>query len=175
MQANLFWIPGPWRGRLAIAARPRGGDWLDDEVAAWRRADIDVVLSLLEDSEAAQFGLEQEGRAAEKQGILFASFPIPDRGIPVSTEAAMPAIGQAVTQLNAGKTIALHCRQSIGRAGLIAAALLIESGIKADEAMEIVSVARGVPVPETGEQRKWLEQLSCRVAAAPKAGLEPAA
>ena len=45
MKANLFWIPGPWRGRLAIASRPRGGDWLDDEADAWRQADIDMLLS----------------------------------------------------------------------------------------------------------------------------------
>lgn len=44
MQADLFWIPGPWRGHLAIAARPRGGTG-DDEASAWRRAGIEVVLS----------------------------------------------------------------------------------------------------------------------------------
>jgi protein-tyrosine phosphatase len=175
MQADLFWIPGPWRGHLAIAARPRGGDWLDDEASAWRQAGIDFVLSLLEDDEAAQLGLGDERQAAESQGIGFISFPIPDRGIPASREAAMSAIGRVATQLNAGKNVALHCRQSIGRSGLIATALLVNAGIKAGEAMQIVSTARGVSVPETGEQRTWLEQLPSRVQVTNETGLESVA
>jgi protein-tyrosine phosphatase len=163
MQADLFWMPGPWQGQLAIVARPRGWDWLDDEASAWRQAGIDFVLSLLQDDEAAQLGLADEGQASENEGIAFLSFPIPDRGVPASREAAMSAIGRIATQLNAGKNVARRCRQSIGRAGLIATALLVNSGIKAGEAMQIVRSARGVPVPETREQRVWLEQLPSRI------------
>src|SRR4051794_18897663 len=32
MRSELFWIPVPFPGRLAIAPRPRGGDWLGDEI-----------------------------------------------------------------------------------------------------------------------------------------------
>jgi protein-tyrosine phosphatase len=175
MQADLFWIPGPWRGHLAIVARPRGGDWLDDEASAWRQAGIDFVLSLLEDDEAAQLGLGDERQAAERQGIGFISFPIPDRGIPASKKAAMSAIGRVSTLLDAGKNVALHCRQSVGRAGLVATAVLVNSGVKAGEAMQIVSSARGVSVPETREQRAWLEQLPSRVPVKNETGLESAA
>src|SRR5436309_9794359 len=35
---RLYWINDPWPGKLALAARPRGGDWLPDEVADWKRA-----------------------------------------------------------------------------------------------------------------------------------------
>ncbi len=31
---TLYWVRGPWPGKLALAARPRGGEWLDDEIAA---------------------------------------------------------------------------------------------------------------------------------------------
>ena len=175
MQADLFWIPGPWRGHLAIVARPRGGDWLDDEASAWRQAGIDFVLSLLEDNEATPLGLGDERQAAENQGIGFMSFPIPDRGIPASREAAMLAVERVATQLDAGKNVALHCRQSVGRAGLIATALLVNSGIKTDEAIQIVSSARGVSVPETREQRAWLEQLPSRVPVTNETGLESVA
>jgi hypothetical protein len=30
MKPELFWIPTPSPGRLAMAPRPRGGDWLDE-------------------------------------------------------------------------------------------------------------------------------------------------
>src|SRR5215472_3508891 len=57
MKPDLFWIPGPWRGRLAVATRPRGGDWLEDELRSWREAGVDLSVSLLEPDEAAQLDL----------------------------------------------------------------------------------------------------------------------
>jgi hypothetical protein len=42
---KFHWLSGPWRGRLGMAARPRGGGWLADEMAAWRQAGADAVLS----------------------------------------------------------------------------------------------------------------------------------
>jgi len=47
MGTELYWVGGPWPGKLALASRPRGGDWVEDEMADWRRAGIDTVLSLL--------------------------------------------------------------------------------------------------------------------------------
>ena len=55
--------------------------------------------------------------------------------------------------------MAVHCRQSIGRAGLIAAGVPIASGVAADRALETVTSARGVTVPETSEQREWIRNL----------------
>lgn len=159
MKAELFWIPGPWRGRLAIASRPRGGDWLDDEAGAWREADVDVVVSLLENDEAAQLNLLHERQAAEDHDIDFISFPIPDRGVPASMQDAVSLIARIGAQLEAGKNVAVHCRQGIGRSGLIAAGVLMTSGAGPAEAMQIVSSARGVAVPETLAQRQWTEQL----------------
>lgn len=159
MKADLFWIPGPWRGRLAIATRPRGGDWLDDEVSAWRQADLDVIVSLLENEEAGQLDLLGERQAAEDQALRFISFPIPDRGVPASLPEAASLIAGITAQLEAGKNVAIHCRQGIGRSGLIAAGALIAAGTSPDEAMQIVSSARGISVPETTDQRRWTEQL----------------
>src|SRR5262245_66369292 len=87
MQARVFWVAGPWRGRLGILQRPRGGDWLGDETAAWRAAGIDMVVSLLEADEEAQLLLEGEAGAAAANGVDFRAFPIPDRGVPESRES----------------------------------------------------------------------------------------
>jgi hypothetical protein len=35
MRPLIYWINTPWPGRLAIVPRPRGGDWLEEEVGAW--------------------------------------------------------------------------------------------------------------------------------------------
>jgi hypothetical protein len=64
MTPEIFWIPGPWRGRLAVAARPRGGDWLEDEARGWQVAGFDIVVSLLEKDEAGELGLDLERDAA---------------------------------------------------------------------------------------------------------------
>jgi protein-tyrosine phosphatase len=159
MNPDLFWIPGPWRGRLAVATRPRGGDWLEDEAAGWRRAGLDVVVSLLENEEAAQLELIHEGDAAESNGIAFISFPIPDCGVPASMPAALSLLRRIVETLEDGKNVAVHCRQGIGRSGLIAAGVLTSSGIGAGKAIEAVSTARGLAVPETQVQLQWIHRL----------------
>ena len=163
MNPDLFWIASPWLGRLAITTRPRGGDWLEDEASGWRRAGIDVVVSLLEAGEADQLGLDDERKAAEANGIRFISFPIPDRGVPVSMSAAMSLMAALASTLDEGKNVVVHCRQGIGRSGLIAAGILATSGMQPNQAMEIVSAARGISIPETPDQRLWVQQLPTKL------------
>jgi protein-tyrosine phosphatase len=162
MSPDLFWIPGPWLGKLAVSTRPRGGDWLDDEVSGLRNAGVHVLVSLLERDEAAQLELEGEGTIAESQGVRFVSFPIPDRGVPASTLEAMSLFSALTLALGQGKNVAVHCRQGLGRSGLITAGVLVMSGIGVEQAIESVSCARGQAIPETLDQRNWIQQLSER-------------
>lgn len=159
MIPKLYWIPGPWLGRLAVAARPRGGDWLEDEARAWRSAGLDVVVSLLEKDEAAELGLDFEDDAAKSNCIQFVSFPIRDRGVPKSTQRSLSLLKSIEAALNDGKTVAVHCRQGVGRSGLIAAGILIASGAGVEKAIDAVSAARGESIPETREQLHWLQHL----------------
>ena len=69
MKTEIYWVPGPWRGRLGILPRPRGGDWLQDEVKAWRDAGLDAVASLLTSGEEAELGLRQEKAVAQTEGL----------------------------------------------------------------------------------------------------------
>jgi protein-tyrosine phosphatase len=168
MKPDLFWIPGPWRGRLAVATRPRGGEWLEDEASGWRRAGIDVIVSLLEEGEAVQLDLVDEAKAMGANGIRFISFPIPDRGVPASAPAAATLIAAISDALERGDNIAVHCRQSVGRSGLIAAGVLASAGIDPERAIEVVSSARGQTVPETPGQRAWVQRLPSRLAGVPQ-------
>jgi len=108
MNPDLFWIPGPWRGRLAVVTRPRGGDLLNDGATGWRRANIDIVVSLLERDEAAQLDLEDERSAAEANSIGFLWFPIPDRGVPASLPATVSLLADIARSLEEGKNVAVH-------------------------------------------------------------------
>jgi protein-tyrosine phosphatase len=160
MNPDLFWIPGPWRGRLAIVTRPRGGDWLNDEVAGWRRAGLDLLVSLLEPEEAAQLELADEADVALSTGVSFLSFPIHDRGAPASVPATLALLKTIAEALQQGQNVAVHCRQGIGRSGLIAAAVLASAGTGVEDALNIVSAARGLRVPETPAQLEWIHQLA---------------
>ena len=163
MRRDLFWIPGPWRGKLAIATRPRGGDWLLDEARLWRQAGLDVAVSLLETDEAEQLELQHEREAAETSKLRFVSFPIPDRGEPASTSHTIALLKDLADLLESGENVAIHCRQGIGRSGLIAAGLLMTSGMNAGQAIGVVSSARGLAVPETAEQLQWLRRLPAEI------------
>src|SRR6516165_8724703 len=92
MRTELYWIAGPWPGRLAIMPRPRGGDWLEDEVRSWRRFGVDVVLSLLTPDEIAELSLADEQELCRANGIQLLSFPITDRGVPSSKQATLEIV-----------------------------------------------------------------------------------
>jgi protein-tyrosine phosphatase len=160
MGAKVFWITGPWQGRLGIVPRPRGAEWLDDETQAWREAGIDVVVSLLEPEEEAELALAGESASSAASGLDFRSFPIPDRSVPSSREAVAQLVDQIVNALHAGKSVALHCRQGIGRSALIAAATLISGGQNAETAIKTIRRSRGLEVPETHAQRQWISDFS---------------
>ena len=160
MQAKVFWVAGPWRGRLGILPRPRGGDWLEDETAAWRAAGIDMVVSLLEADEEAQLVLEGEAAAAAASGIDFKAFPIPDRGLPASRESVAELADDIGDALDTGRNVAVHCRQGIGRSGMIVASLLVAAGEDIQAALRTIRESRGLDVPETEEQQRWMREFS---------------
>jgi predicted protein tyrosine phosphatase len=174
MKAQLYWIEGPWAGRFAIVPRPRGGDWLEDEVQAWKDAGFDRVVSLLMPDEVADLDLGQEAAWCQTHGIQFISFPIPDRSVPVSRHAALALVHQLMQALAEGEHIAVHCRQGIGRSALLAACVLVARGEKPETAFQHISIARGCMVPETVEQQEWVKACAPALSASGKsAGKEP--
>ncbi len=157
---KLYWIETPADGRLAISARPRGGDWLEDEIEGWRKQGVDVVVSLLTPTENEELELKDEGRFSKAKGVRFVSFPIEDRSIPASTAKLQELVVQLGSEIQRGKNIAVHCRQGIGRSSLVSAAVLLLAGEDLDQALASIRNARGLEVPETIEQRRWLEQFA---------------
>ncbi len=165
MKAEVYWVPGLWPGRLGILLRPRGGDWLADEVRAWRAAGLDVVISLLAPDEIAELELQEEEACAREEGIEFLAFPIPDYGVPRSRLELAGLIRHLETALEAGKNVGIHCRQGIGRSSLLIASMLVSAGEDPQEAFRRIEKARGRPVPDTAEQREWVAQMVPEVAA----------
>jgi hypothetical protein len=159
MRPQVYWINLPTPGRLAIMARPRAGDWLDDEISEWRALGIDSVISLLEQEEVNELGLQREADLCREQGMEFLSFPIPDRDVPESLRDALVLAQTVSKKISEGKAVAVHCRAGIGRSSLIAACTLACLGLDPVAAFELIAKARGVSVPDTEAQRDWVTAL----------------
>jgi protein-tyrosine phosphatase len=156
MRPDIHWIDLPVVGRLAIMARPRAGDWLDDEIAGWRAAGIDIVVSLLEPTEIAELGLDREPALCREHGMELISFPVADRGVPSSPSEAAALARRLAAAIAAGKAVAIHCRAGIGRSSMIAACVMVLAGTEPSAALDLIAAARGTRVPDTDEQRAWL-------------------
>jgi len=153
-------IDGPWPGQMAIIPRPRGGDWLQDEVVAVKTSGFDIVISLLTENEMQELGLTSEAELIRMAGLQFYNYPIQDLSIPESRDSFRAFLESVHKHLLSGKRIAIHCRGSIGRSGLLASGLLVLSGVDPAAAFDRVSNARGLSAPETAEQKDWVTQLS---------------
>ena len=147
-----------------MAARPRGGDWLEDEITGWSKSGISMVLSLLTPQEEQELDLTREAEFVREHGMKFVSFPVPDRQVP-NSESEMTAVLESIdAELAAGKNVLVHCRQGIGRTGLVGSCLLIIKGLNPEKAVQTLTAARGTPVPETDEQRHWIEHYAAVLA-----------
>jgi protein-tyrosine phosphatase len=157
---TVYPIKGPWKGQLAIVPRPRGEDWLEDEVQAWREGGLNVIVSLLTPAESADLNLAQEAELVQANGLRFLQFPIADYSVPSSLEGTLAFIEKLDQALTAGENVGIHCRQGIGRSSLIAAAILVLRGTDPEEALSLVATGRGRPVPDTSEQREWVTSFA---------------
>ena len=155
--SKMYPIPLPMvAGRLSIVSRPRGGDWLEDDMAALHQCQVTTLVSLLEPPEAAELGLALEGRWAECSGMKFVNLPLPDRSIPNTRVNVSKAANGLSASIRLGESVAVQCRQSVGRSSLLTVLILRALGVGIQSAIQAVGAARGVEVPETPEQLAWL-------------------
>ncbi len=106
---NPYWIDAS-ACRLAILPRPRGYDWLADDIAAARRAGVDVIVSALTESERQELGLSEEAKCCTESAIEFLSFPIEDRSLPDSERTLGAFLDSLDERVEQGKSVAIHCR-----------------------------------------------------------------
>jgi protein-tyrosine phosphatase len=139
-------------------AKPRGLDWLDDEMIALKDNGVDVLVCALTPAERDELGLADEAQAACDAGLQFVSIPITDLSVPDIAVVA-PTLRHLAERLREGAHIVTHCRFGIGRSSLIAAAVLVLSAMAPDEAWHRIEQARGHAVPDTTEQRQWTATL----------------
>ncbi len=122
-----------------------------------------TVVTLMEGYELARYKVAGIGDAVRERGMTWHHLPIVDVSMPeASFERAWIAAGQDVrASLAAGRKVLLHCRGGLGRTGTIAAQLLVELGVPAEEAIVRVREARPGTI-ETGEQEAYVRRVRPR-------------
>jgi ADP-ribosyl-[dinitrogen reductase] hydrolase len=145
---------GPGGGLIGISLCPgkrcsslTGPRWerdlaLDlDVISEWR---ADAVVSLIEEHEIAELGVNHLGAQLQARGIEWRHLPIADWRAPDARfEAAWSSCGPALLALiRAGGRVLVHCRGGLGRTGTVTALLLVELGLSPADAIARVRQAR---------------------------------
>lgn len=137
-------------------ARDLGADL--DAARAWGAA---TVLTLVETHELDMLRVADLGTEVEARGMNWLHAPIVDLSAPDDQfERRWLVIGHlARASLRRGERVVVHCRGGRGRAGTIAARLLVEFGAESGAAIERVRQARPGTI-ETVEQERHVRDCA---------------
>ncbi|KAL0025621.1 hypothetical protein WJX79_009242 [Trebouxia sp. C0005] len=96
--------------------------------------------------------------SVEKAGLVLLSFPIIEMAAPTCIHQTHCIVHQTAQLMADGHHIAVHCRGSVGRAGLIAACLLLytQQAATGQEAMTMVRRRRCKSAIETARQEEFV-------------------
>lgn len=121
----------------------------------------EIVATLVERHELDLLDVVQMPDAVARHGMRWVHLPIRDVWVPDQEfEAKWVNAGPELrTVVRRGGSILIHCRGGLGRAGMIAARLLVELGMDAQSAIDVVRHARPGAI-ETREQE--LHVLGCQ-------------
>ena len=140
-----------------------GAPWardLDVDVAIIQSWGADYVLTLIEDHEFDLLKVRGLGGVVRVAGMTWIHAPIVDLGVPSEAfELRWTVVGHLLrTCLRRGGRVLVHCRGGRGRAGLMAARLMVELGQPANDA--IIQVRRVRPgAIETRDQEAFVRQV----------------
>ena len=156
--------PGEGHGRIGITLCPgkidptgMTGGWardLDTDLDAIQRWGATAVVSLVTDEELDFLSVHRLPGAVRDRHMEWWHAPIPDRWPPgPDFEDAWEIVGEAVRdRLRLGFDVLVHCRGGLGRAGTVAARLLVELGASPEDAIRRVRDARSPYAIETAPQ-----------------------
>lgn len=136
---------------------------LETDLAALKAWGAGLVVTLMERHEFALLRVPDLNVRVTAHRMDWAHLPIPDQGVPGGDFAeAWPHVrAELLSHLHSGGRVVLHCRGGLGRTGLVAAILLIEAGMSADEAILTVRRLRPRAI-ETEEQARFVRDWSAQ-------------
>jgi len=99
-------------------------------------------------------------RICQKWGIEFLSFPIKDVNIPKNENEFIQLAKNLASRINENQKVVMHCRMGIGRASILAAAIMINLGCDEKNVFQNISKFRKLQVPDTEEQKNWILSIA---------------
>lgn len=128
-----------------------------DAICAWNAA---AVVTLIEDHEFDSLGVRNLGAEVRRRHMEWYHLPIPDGGTPSRNfESNWSQAGEELRRILCnGFDVVVHCKGGLGRAGMIAARLLVELGITSKTAIQAVRRARPGTI-ENFEQEEHVRSL----------------
>lgn len=119
-------------------------DRIENDLQSIRSWGAAVVVTLLEMRELAMLGIADLPEKALALNLLWLHLPIKNMALPdeVFEESWKWAGPRLLKLLSEGQRVFVHCREGIGRSGVVAARLLIESGVDPANAMKMVRKSR---------------------------------
>jgi protein-tyrosine phosphatase len=130
-----------------------------DPEAALLEVDADTVVCLNEADELSDRYPAYVEWLRANHPVRAVWHPIPDLHAPHVAEAIELLAGLR-TRLASGQTLLMHCGAGIGRAGTMAAGLLITMGVPLEEAAAHVGAHRPMAGPEAGVQLQLLRAVA---------------
>ena len=148
---------GSAAGRLWLCGKHVVGP---DPDAALARVGAAVVVCLTQRGElSSRYPGYVDWLRTEQDGGRARWFPIPDLHVP-DVAALRALLDEVRGRLQAGDGVVVHCGAGIGRAGTVAAALLMSFGLDHDDALAVVRASRPGAGPQTAEQDALLALLA---------------
>jgi ADP-ribosyl-[dinitrogen reductase] hydrolase len=143
------------RGSSALG--PGGHQDLHADIRAIADWGAGIVITLIEPGEMVLLGVAELGTEVAAAGMQWLHWPITDMSAPDERFAAgwAQAGASALEALQAGRHVLLHCRAGLGRTGTVAAFLLMQMKMPAEQAIQQVRAARPGAI-ETERQLQWL-------------------
>ena len=128
-----------------------------DKVQRWGAT---AVVSLITDPEIDYLQVRGLSEAVQDRHMEWWHLPIPDVSPPGSDfETGWRVAGEAIRdRLRMGFDVLIHCKGGLGRAGTVAARLLVELGENPDAAIRNFRQARSKCAIETKEQERHIGQ-----------------
>jgi protein-tyrosine phosphatase len=149
-------VPVPGRGRLWLCGKHFIGP--DPEVAL-ERTGAAVVVCLNERSELEDRYPEYVDWLLHTAADRAIWFPLHDMHAPPLDEV-QPLFAEIARRLDEDEGVIVHCGAGVGRAGTVAAALLMRRGLSLDDALSTVASSRPMAGPQTLAQALFLEELA---------------
>lgn len=123
---------------------------------------ITTVACLLNTAELSCFRLRNYTATVVSSGLDLLVFPIVEMAPPDSVALTREFVHTIVDKLGKGENVAVHCRGGVGRAGVIAACVLLELGLATSGrgAIEQVRRLRCRQAIESYRQEKFVVQFA---------------